>query len=110
MEPMLLRARSGKIAARAIAWGFGGGTMLLGTVSVLAGAVRGGGVAAANVVGGLVGYAVFAMPFFLLSAVVALGKSELWFAPEARAFRLLTFRPWRHGPTIEEAALAEYVG
>jgi hypothetical protein len=109
MEPLLLRARSGRIAAGAIAFGFGGGTLLLGTVSLLAGAAREPGALPA-VGAGLLGYAIAATPFFVLAAVVALCRSELWFDPEARMFRLLTFRPWRRGPAIEQAPLSDYAG
>jgi hypothetical protein len=33
VDPILLRSRSGKTAARVIAFGFGGGTLLLGVAS-----------------------------------------------------------------------------
>ncbi len=104
-EPMLLRLRTGKIAARVISYGFGGGTMLLGIGSVLVGRAHGGGV-----LGGIVAYALGALPFFLLGGVVARCRSELWLVPEAKAFRLLTFRPWRRGPRVEQAPLGDYAG
>lgn len=105
MSPLLLRLRSGKTAARVVAFGFGGGTMLLGAGSLASAAVRG-----MNILPGLLGYALGALPFFVLGGVIALCRSELWFVPEARSFRLLTFRPWRLGPRVEEAALSDYAG
>jgi hypothetical protein len=105
VTPFLLRRRSGKIAALVIAAGFGGGTLLLGSITLAAGAMHGG-----PVLGGLLGYGVAAMPFLLLAAVVAPCKSELWFFPEDRVFRLVTFRPWLRSPRVEQAALDEYAG
>lgn len=104
-QPLLVRLRSGRIAAAVIAFGFGGGTLLLGAVTVTAGALEGG-----PVLGGLVGYTIAAAPLFLLAAIVAVCRSELWFLPEPRTFRLLTFRPWLRTPRVEEASLDEYAG
>jgi hypothetical protein len=105
VEPILLRYRSGKTAAAAIALGFGGGTLLLGVVSFASEAMRG-----ARIGGILIGYGVAALPFFVLAGLVAVCRSELWLLPEERAFRLLTFRPWRLGPRIEQASVDEYAG
>lgn len=104
-SPLLLRLRSGKTAARVIAFGFGGGTMLLGAASLAGAAMKG-----ANILPGLLGYALGASPLFLLALIVGLCKNELWFDPDARAFRLLTYRPWRLGPRVEEAPLSDYAG
>lgn len=104
-EPLLVRLRSGKIAAAVLAFGFGGGTLVLGAVTLTAGALEGG-----SIWGGVIGYAVAAAPFFLLALVVALCRSELWFLPEGRTFRLLTYRPWLRAPRVEEASLDEYAG
>jgi hypothetical protein len=105
VAPILLRLRSGKTAARVIAFGFGGGTMLIGFGTIAADATRG-----APVLGTLLGHAIAATPLLLLALGVALCRSELWLVPEARAFRMLTYRPWRLGPRVEEAALADYAG
>lgn len=104
-QPLLVRLRSGRIAAAVLAFGFGGGTLVLGAVTVTAGALEGG-----SVLGGVIGYAVASAPFFLLAAIVAVCRSELWFLPESRAFRLLTYRPWLRAPRVEEASLDEYAG
>ncbi|HVY49503.1 MAG TPA: hypothetical protein VHB21_26605 [Minicystis sp.] len=105
MEPMLLRLRSGRIAAAALVLGFGGGTMLIGLGTLVAGRSSG-----LPIAGTLLGYALVALPFVLAGAVVAPCKSELWLVPEARALQLLTFRPWRRGPRVEQASLDEYAG
>lgn len=105
MEPILLRLRSGKTAAIVIALGFGGGTLLLGLVSFASEAMRG-----ARIAGILVGYGIAALPFFVLAGLVAVCRSELWLLPEVRALRLLTYRPWRLGPRVEQASVDEYAG
>jgi hypothetical protein len=105
VDPILLRSRSGKTAARVIAFGFGGGTLLLGIASFASEALRG-----ARLSGVLVGYGIATLPFFMLAAIVAVCRSELWLVPEARAFRLLTYRPWKLGPLVEEASMSEYAG
>jgi hypothetical protein len=105
VDPILLRARSGKTAARVLAFGFGGGTMLIGVASFASEAMRG-----AHIGGLVLGYGIATLPFFALAGVVALCRSELWLVPEARALRLLTFRPWRLGPRVEEASVSEYTG
>ncbi len=102
---MLLRLRSGKIAAAVLAFGFGGGTMLMALGTAASAAFQG-----LPFLGSLVGYAIAASPFVLLGAIVALCRTELWLVPEERALRLLTYRPWRRGPRIEQASLDEYAG
>ena len=37
-------------------------------------------------------------------------RSELWYLPQTRTFRMLTYRPWRLSPRVEEAPLSEYAG
>src|SRR5262245_14066371 len=68
--PMLLRLRSGKIAALVIGGGLGGGTVLLGVGSTAASALQG-----AAILGALVGYALAVVPLLLLAAIVAVCKS-----------------------------------
>lgn len=104
-EPLLLRLRSGRIAAAVVAFGFGGGTLLLGGITLTAGALEGG-----SPWGGVIGYLIAASPFFLGAWILALCKSELWFLPEGRSLRLLTYRPWLRTPRVEEASLDEYAG
>lgn len=104
-KPILLRLRSGKTAALVIALGFGGGLVLLGVGSAALSPMPGLSVLAA-----LKGYLLATSPLFLLAAIVALCRSELWLDPAARAFRLLTFRPWRLRPVVEEASVSEYAG
>ena len=105
MQPMLLRLRSGRIAAAALVFGFGGGTMLIGLGTVVACAASG-----LPALATLVGYGLVALPFVALGVVVALCRSELWLVPESRAIQLLTFRPWRRAPRVEQASLDEYAG
>jgi hypothetical protein len=102
---MLLRLRSGKIAAAALIFGFGGGIMLLALGTAASVASEG-----FSIWGTLIGYALMALPFVLLGVGVALCRSELWLVPEERALRLLTYRPWRRGPRVEQASLDEYAG
>jgi hypothetical protein len=104
-KPMLLRLRSGKTAALVIALGFGGGTIIMGVGSTAASAARGNAL-----LGALVGYGIAVLPLLALAAIIAVCKSELWLFPETRSLRLLTYRPWRLGPRIEEAPLSEYAG
>lgn len=104
-EPILLRLRSGKTAALVIALGFGGGTLILGTVSAAASGARGGAI-----LGALLGYGLAVLPLLLLAAIIAVCKSELWLLPETQAFRMLTYRPWRLSPRVEEAPVSEYAG
>jgi hypothetical protein len=104
-EPILLRLRSGKTAALVIAGGFGGGTLILGTASTAASAARGGAI-----LGALLGYGVAILPLLALAAIVAVCKSELWLLPGAKTFRMLTYRPWRLQPRVEEAPTSEYSG
>lgn len=105
MQPMLLRRRSGRTAALVIGLGFGGGTLLLGVGSAVASASP-----ALTLPSAIVGYGIGALPFFILALLVGISRSELWLIPEARTLRMLTYRPWRLGPRIEEAPLSEYAG
>lgn len=106
MEPMLIMRRTGRTIAIVLAAGFGGGTMLLGLASALASALRAGALWPA-----LWGYFLAALPFFLAGAVLAMCRRELWFVPQHRAFRMLTYRPWRlGGPRVEQASVDEYRG
>jgi len=104
-EPVLLRLRSGKTAALVIAVGFGGGTLIMGTASTAASAAKGGAI-----LGAILGYGVAVLPLLALAAIIAACRSELWLLPENKTLRLLTFRPWRLTPRIEEAPLSEYAG
>lgn len=104
-EPMLLRLRSGKIAALVIAAGFGGGTILLGVATTAASALRGGAL-----LGALVGYGIAVLPLLALAGLIAVCKSELWLVPETGTFRMLTYRPWRLSPRVEDAPVSEYAG
>ena len=104
-EPMLLRLRSGKTAAIVIAAGFGGGTMLLGVASTAASAMRGGAL-----LGAILGYGIAVLPLLALAGIIAVCKSELWLVPESKSFRMLTYRPWRLAPRVEEAPISEYAG
>lgn len=103
--PMLLRLRSGKTAALVIALGFGGGLTALGVGSAALSPMP-----ELSMFSALKGYLLATSPLFLLAAIVALCRSELWLDPKARAFRLFTFRPWRLRPLIEEASVSEYAG
>lgn len=103
--PMLLRLRSGRTAALVIALGFGGGLTLLGVGSAAFSPLPGFSLFAT-----LKGYLLATSPLFLLAAIIALCRSELWLDPEARVFRMLTFRPWRFRPRVEEASVSEYAG
>jgi hypothetical protein len=103
--PILLRLRSGKTAALVIAGGFGGGTLVLGTASTAASAARG-----TAIVSALLGYGIAILPLLVLAAIIAVCRSELWLVPESRTLRMLTYRPWRRLPRVEEAPLSEYAG
>ena len=102
---MLLRYRSGRTAALVLAGGFGGGTMLLGVGSVLATPAP-----MESAFGALFGYFLAAMPFFVFALLVGVSRSELWYVPEQRLLKLLTYRPWRRGPRVEQAPIEEYSG
>lgn len=104
-EPMLVFRRTGKTIGRVVAWGFGGGTILLGVTSAAADAFR-----AAAIWPALRSYSLAALPFFLFGLVLAACRRELWFLPELRVFRMLTFRPWRRDPRVEQASVEEYAG
>jgi hypothetical protein len=104
MEPFLVFRRTGRTIAAVLALGFGGGTLLLGLGSTVADAPNLHATLAAGR-----GYLLATLPFFLAAAVLYVCKRELWFLPEVRAFRMLTFRPWRlSGPQVEQAPLDEY--
>ncbi|MCK6593392.1 MAG: hypothetical protein L6Q76_38025 [Polyangiaceae bacterium] len=92
-------------AALVIALGFGGGLTLLGVGSAAFSPLPGFSLFAT-----LKGYLLATSPLFLLAAIIALCRSELWLDPEARVFRMLTFRPWRFRPRVEEASVSEYAG
>ena len=104
MDPLLISRRTGRTIAIVLALGFGGGTLLLGLATSLAAALRTG------VLWPVVqGYSLAALPFFVGGALVAMCRRELWFLPEHRAFRMLTYRPWRlRRPRVEQASVDEY--
>ncbi|MEZ4302636.1 MAG: hypothetical protein R3B70_47355 [Polyangiaceae bacterium] len=104
-RPMLLRLRTGRVAAAVVGLGMGGGTLLLGVASTAASAARGGAIA-----GAFIGYGIAILPLVLLAAIVAVCKSELWLLPTQKTIRLLTYRPWLRTPRVEEAPLSEYAG
>ena len=104
VDPFLVSARSGKTIAKVVAFGFGGGTVVLGLVTTLSLAFSMQAAFAA-----VRGYFLAALPFFFFGAVLAACRRELWFVPEAKAFRMLTFRPWLFkGPRVEQASLDDY--
>jgi hypothetical protein len=86
-----------------IAGGFGGTTLLLG----VGGAVLSGSRAA--VLPALLGYSLATLPLFLLAAI-AVCRSEIWLLLKERVLHLLTFRPWRLQPRVEEGKVSEYAG
>ena len=103
-EPFLVSRRTGKTIAKVVAFGFGGATVVLGLATTF-------GVAFSlqALFGAFRGYFLAAIPFFLFGGVLALCKRELWFVPEAEAFRMLTFRPWQlKGPRVEQGPLEDY--
>jgi hypothetical protein len=104
--PLLVMQRSGKTIAKVVAFGFGGGTLLLGLVTSV-----GGALSAKALWPALTGYFVVALPFFVLAIVLAACRRELWVVPEEGVLRMLTYRPWLvRGPRVEQAALDEYRG
>jgi hypothetical protein len=103
--PILLRLRSGKTAALVIALGFGCGLTLLGVGSAAFSPLPGFSLFAT-----LKGYLLATSPLFVLAGIIALCRSELWLDPQARALRMLTFRPWLFRPRVEEASVSEYAG
>lgn len=104
MEPFLVFRRTGRTIAAVVALGFGGGTILLGLGTTLAAAPS-----AHSAFAAARGYFLAALPFFVAGALLAVCKRELWFVPEARAFRMLTYRPWRfRGPGVEQASIEDY--
>ncbi len=102
--PFLVFRRTGRTIAAVLAFGFGGGTVLLGVSSTVMGTLSARAALAAAW-----GYFLAALPFFAAAVVLARCRRELWFVPDAQAFRLLTFRPWLlAGPRVEQAPIAEY--
>lgn len=103
-EPYLVFRRTGRTIAAVMAFGFGGGTVLLGVMSSVVGALSAGAIWAAAR-----GYFLASLPFFVSALVLVRCRREFWFVPAARAFRMLTFRPWQlDGPRVEEAKLDEF--
>lgn len=105
VERMLLRRRTGRTAALVVALGFGGGMTVLGVGTALLGPTPG-----ASFFPALTGYLLATSPLYLLAALIAVCKSELWFEPSTRTLRLLTYRPWLRRPRVEEAPVSEYSG
>jgi hypothetical protein len=106
MEPYLVFRKSGRTIALVLAFGFGGGTLLLGVGSAALGALS-----AAALLPALQGYLLASLPFFLAAAVLRSCRRELWVVPEQGVLRMLTFRPWYfRGPRVEQADLDEYSG
>ena len=103
--PLLLRFRSGRTAALVIGGGIGGGKLLLGVATTAASAPS-----MAAVWNAVLGYGGAILPLLVAAALIAVCRSELWLVPEKKSIRLLTFRPWRRGPRVEEAPLSEYAG
>ncbi len=102
---MLVFRRTGKTIGKVVAWGFGGGTVLLGVTSAAVDAFR-----AAAILPALRAYTLAALPFFAVGLLLATFRRELWFVPELGVFRMLTFRPWRRAPRVEQASVDEYSG
>lgn len=103
-EPFLVFRRTGRTIAAVMAFGFGGGTVLLGVMSSVVGAFSAGAVWAAAR-----GYFLASLPFFVSALVLVRCRREFWFVPAARSFRMVTFRPWQFdGPRVEEAKLDEF--
>jgi hypothetical protein len=107
VEPLLVFRRTGKTIAKVLAYGFGGGTVVLGVSTSL-----GGAFSAHAIWSAFSGYLLVASPFFLAGAVLALCWRELWVVEGddgARLLRMITFRPWMFsGPRIEQASVDEY--
>ena len=104
MDPILLRRRTGRTAALVIALGFGGTVLVLGVGGAVLSGSRGA------IVPALLGYSLATLPLFVLAAVIAVCRTELWLLPKERVLHLLTFRPWRLQPHVEEAKVSEYAG
>lgn len=106
MPPFLIFRRTGRVIALVLAVGIGGGTVLIGTASAAAGALS-----AAAVWPALKGYVLVSLPFFVMGAVLWRCRRELWAVPEAKALRMLTYRPWQvKGPRVEQAPIGDYSG
>jgi hypothetical protein len=105
-QPLLIRRKSGRTAGAVVAFGIGGGLLVMGIASAVAGSFHAGAVWPA-----IKGYVLALLPLFVFGAVLAVCRRELWLLPEERVLRMLTFRPWLlRGPRVEEASLDEYVG
>ena len=104
VDPILLRRRTGRTAALVIAAGFCGTTLLLGVGGAALSGSRGA------ILPALLGYSLATLPLFLLAGVIAVCRSELWLLPKERVLHLLTFRPWRLQPRVEEGKVSEYAG
>lgn len=106
VEPLLVFRRTGKTIAKVLAFGFGGGTLVLG-VSTSVGSLEPRAIWSA-----FTGYALVASPFFVAGAILALCWRELWVVVSddgARFLRMITFRPWMlAGPRVEQAPMDEY--
>jgi hypothetical protein len=108
VEPFLVFRRTGKTIAKVIAFGFGGGTVLLGLTTAGAGAFSLAALAAAAR-----GYFLAALPFFVGGAILAACWRELWVVPGVddggAVLRMVTYRPWMlRGPRVEQAAVGDY--
>ncbi len=99
--------RTGRTIAKVLAFGFGGGTLMLGVLTSV-----GGGFDAHAIGSAFTGYGLAASPFFLAGAILALCWRELWVVPAddtKRLLRMITFRPWMFsGPRVEQASLEDY--
>ena len=93
--PLLLRFRSGRTAALVIGGGIGGGMLLLGVATTAASAPS-----MTAVWNAVLGYGGAILPLLVAAALIAVCRSELWLVPEKKSIRLLTFRPWRRGPSV----------
>lgn len=87
-----------------IALGFGGTVLVLGVGGAVLSGARG------SILPALLGYSLATLPLFVLAAIIAVCRTELWLLPEERVLHLLTFRPWRLQPRVEEAKVSEYAG
>ncbi len=87
-----------------IALGFGGTVLVLGVGGAILSGSRGA------IVPALLGYSLATLPLFLLAAIIAVCRTELWLLPDERVLHLLTFRPWRLQPLVEEGKVSEYAG
>lgn len=107
VEPLLVFRRTGKTIAKVLAFGFGGGTLVLGVSTSVGGSFELHAIWSA-----FTGYALVASPFFVAGAILALCWRELWVVVAddgGRFLRMITFRPWMlSGPRVEQAPMDEY--